>query len=155
MEMFAHSMSQCSVALLLYRRSRICVGSLVTYVCVCGGTTSLEFSVDWTSSSLSCVDLSGLSWHRSCPGHLWEAAVVWAPAYSAVYLCVWPLSAVCYNIASSSHRGSTLVFPGTRSHVSPHRLTSTTQPLCHCARVYHNIHNTVIPVVGRTRQTHT
>ena len=128
MEILAHSQyDQCSVALLLYRRSRICVGSLVTYVCVCGGITSLGFSVDWTSSSLSRVDLSGLSWHRSCPGHLWEAAVVWAPAYSAVYLCVWPLSAVCYNIASSSsHCGSTLVFPGTRSHVSPHRLTSTT-----------------------------
>ena len=67
------SMSQSSVALLLYRRSRICVGSLVTYVCVCGGITSLGFSVDWTSSSLSRVHLSGLSWHRSCPGHLWEA----------------------------------------------------------------------------------
>ena len=80
------SISQCSVALILYRRSRICVGSLVTYVCVCGGITSLGFSVDWTSRSLSRVDLSGLSWHRSCPGHLWEAAVVWAPAYSAVYL---------------------------------------------------------------------
>ena len=83
------SMSQCSVALLLYRRSRICVGSLVTYVCVCGGITSLGFSLDWMSSSLSRVDLSGLSWHRSCPGHLWEAAVVWAPAYSAVYLCLF------------------------------------------------------------------
>ena len=58
-----------------------------------------------------------------------------------ICVCVWPLSAVCYNIASSSHRRSTLVFPGIRSHVSPHRLTSTTQPLCHCARVYHNIHN--------------
>ena len=57
-----------------------------------------------------------------------------------ICVCVWPLSAVCYSIASSSsHRGSTLVFPGIRSHVSPHRLTSTTQPLCHCARVYHNI----------------
>ena len=135
-------MSQCSVALLLYRRVRVCVGSLVTYVRACGGITSLGFSVDRTSSSLSRVDLSGLSWHRICPGHLLEAAVVWAPSYSAVYLCVWPLNAVCYNIASSSsHRGSTLVFPGTRSHVSPRRLTSTTQPLCHCARVYHNIHN--------------
>ena len=80
-------MSQLSVALLLYRRSRICVGSLGTYVRVCGGITSLGFSVDWTSSSLSRVDLSGLSWHRSCPGHLWEAAVVWAPAYSALYPC--------------------------------------------------------------------
>ena len=60
----------------------------VRTVCVCGGITSLGFSVDWTSSSLSRVDLSGLSWHRSCPGHLWEAAVVWAPAYSAVYLCL-------------------------------------------------------------------
>ena len=59
-----------------------------------------------------------------------------------ICVCVWPLSAVSYNIASStSHRGSTLVFPGTRSHASPHRLTSTTQPLCHCGRVYHNIHN--------------
>ena len=58
-----------------------------------------------------------------------------------ICVCVWPLSAVCYNIASSSHRGSTLVFPGTRSHVSPHRLTSTTQPLCHGYRVYHNFHN--------------
>ena len=81
-------MDQCSVALLLYRRSRICVGSLVAYVCICGGTTSLGFSVDWTSRSLSRVNLSGLSWHRSCPGHLWEAAVVWAPAYYAVYLCL-------------------------------------------------------------------
>ena len=79
-------MSQCSVALLSCRRSCICVGSLVTYVCVCGGVTSLGFSVDWTISSLSRVDLSGLSWHRSCPGHLWEAAVVWARAYFAVYL---------------------------------------------------------------------
>ena len=60
-------------------------------------------------------------------------------------VCVWPLSAVCYNIASSSsHRGSTLVFPGTRSHVSPHRLTSTTQPLCHCSRVYYIIHNILL-----------
>ena len=82
-------MSQCSVALLLYRRSRICVGSLVTYVCVRGGITSLGFSVDWTSSTLSRVDLSGLSWHRSCPCHLWQAAVVWAPACSAVYLCLF------------------------------------------------------------------
>ena len=47
-------------------------------ICVCGGITSIGFSVDWTSSSLSRVDLSGLSWHRSCPFHLWEAAVVWA-----------------------------------------------------------------------------
>ena len=39
-------------------------------VCVCGGIKCLGFSVDWTSSSLSRVDLSGLSWHRSCPGHL-------------------------------------------------------------------------------------
>ena len=58
-----------------------------------------------------------------------------------ICVCVWPLSTVCYNIASSSsHRGSTFVSPGTRSHVSPHRLTSTTQPLCHCAMVHHNIH---------------
>ena len=138
-------MSQCSVALLLYRRYRIRVGSLVTYVCVCGRITSLGFSVDWTSSSLSRVDLSGLSWHRSCPGYLWEAAVVWAPAYSAVYLCLcWPLNAVCHNIASSSsNRGSTLVIPGTRSHMSPYRLTSTTQPLCNRAKVYHKLHNIV------------
>ena len=81
-------MSQCSEALLLYRGSRICVGSLVTYVCVCGGITSLGFSVDWTRSSLSRVDLSGLSRYRSCPGYLWGAAVVWAPAYSAVRLCL-------------------------------------------------------------------
>ena len=80
-------MSQCSVALLLYRRSPTCVGSLVTYVCVCGGITSLGFSVDWTSSSHSRVDLSGLPWHRSCPGHLCEAAV-WALTYSAVYRCI-------------------------------------------------------------------
>ena len=79
-------MSQCSVELPLYRRSRICVGSLVTYVCVCGGITALGFPVDWTSSTRSRVDLSGLSSNRSFPGHLWEAAVVWAPAYSAVYL---------------------------------------------------------------------
>ena len=81
-------MSQCLVALLLYRGSRICVGSLVTYVCLCGRITSPGFSVGWTSSSLSRVYLSRLSWHRSCLGHLWEAAVVWAPAYSAVYLCL-------------------------------------------------------------------
>ena len=88
MEMLAHSRYESmfnSTALV----SRTCVGSLVTYVvCVCGGITSLGFSVDWTSSSHSRVDLSGLSWHRSCPGHLWEAAVVWAPAHSAVYLCL-------------------------------------------------------------------
>ena len=82
------SISQCSIALLLYRRSRICVGSLVKYVCLSGGITSLGFSVDRTSSSLSRLDLSGLSWHRSCPGHLWEAAVVWAPANSVAYLCL-------------------------------------------------------------------
>ena len=79
-------MSQCSVALLLYRKSRTRVGSLVTYVCVCGGVTSIGFSVHWTSSSHSRVDLFRLSWHRSCPGHLWEAVVVWALAYSAVYV---------------------------------------------------------------------
>ena len=63
--------------------------------------------------------------------------------------------AVCYNIASSSsHRESTLVFPGTRSHVSPYRLTSTTLPLCHCARVYHNIHNNMYALaVALNRQT--
>ena len=118
-------MSKCSVALLFYRRSRICVGSLVTYVCVCGGITSLGFSVDWTSSSLSRVDLSGLSWHRSYPVPLWEAAVVWAPAYSAVYLCLClaiKRSLFQYRVIFFTH----LVFPGTRSHVSPHRLTSTT-----------------------------
>ena len=82
------SMSQCSVALLLYRRSRICVGSLVTYACGCGGITSRGFSVDWTSSSLSRVDLSVLLRRRSCPGPLWEPAVIWAPAYSAVCLCL-------------------------------------------------------------------
>ena len=136
-------MSQCSAALLLYRRSRICVGSLVTYVCVCGGITFQGFSVDWTSSSLSRVDLSGLSWHRICPGHLWEAAVVWAPSYSAVYLCLClaiKRRVLQYRVIFTPS-GSTLVLPGTRSHVSPHRLTSTTQPLCHCGRVYHNIHN--------------
>ena len=82
------SISQCSIALLLYRRSRICVGSLVKYVCLSGGITSLGFSVDRTSSSLSRLDLSGLSWHRSCPCHLWQAAIVWAPAYTAVYQCL-------------------------------------------------------------------
>ena len=82
------SMSQCLVALLLYRRSRICVGSLVTYVCLCGRITSPGFSVGWTSSSLSRVYLSRLSWHRSCPGHPWGATVVWALAYSAVFLCL-------------------------------------------------------------------
>ena len=67
-----------------------------------------------------------------------------------ICVCVWPLSAVCYNIASSSsHRGSTLVFPGTRSHVSP-RLTSMTQPLCLCARVYHNIHNRFCRTGGKS-----
>ena len=148
MEMLAHSRYESmfnSTALV----SRTCVGSLVTYVvCVCGGITSLGFSIDWTNSSHSSVDLSGLSWHRSCPGHLWEAAVVWAPAYSAVYLCLcWPLNAVCHNIASSSsNRGSTLVIPGTRSHMSPHRLTSTTQPLCQYARVYHNIYDRLLTV---------
>ena len=81
-------MGQRSRALLLYRRSRICVGSLVTYACVCGGITSIGFSVNWTSSSLSRVDLSWLSWHRSCPGHPWGATVVWALAYSAVFLCL-------------------------------------------------------------------
>ena len=62
---------------------------------------------------------------------------------------------MCYNIASSSsHRESTLVFPGTRSHVSPYRLTSTTLPLCHCARVYHNIHNNMYALaVALNRQT--
>ena len=89
MEMLAHaSMSQCSVALLLQRRSRTCVVSLVTYVCICRGITYLGFSVDCTSSSRSRVHLSGLSWHRSRPGDLWEAAVFWAPAQSAVYLCL-------------------------------------------------------------------
>ena len=69
-----------------------------------------------------------------------------------ICVCVWPLSAVCYNIASSSsHRGSTLVLPGTRSHVSPHRLTSTTQPLCHCARAYHNIHKTHLHAQGHAQ----
>ena len=88
MELLAHSQYESmfsSTALVSYIS---CVSSLVTYVCACGGITSLGFSVDWTSSSLSRVDLSGLSWHRSCPGHLWEAAVVWAPAHSAVYLCL-------------------------------------------------------------------
>ena len=81
-------MSQCSVALLLYSRSRICVGSLVTKVCASRGNTSKGYSFDWTSSSLYRVDLSVLSWHRSCPGHLWEAAMVCAPAYTFVYLCL-------------------------------------------------------------------
>ena len=139
-------MIQCSVALLLYRRSRICVGSLVTYVCVCGAITSLGFSVDWTSSSLSRVDLSGLSWHRICPGHLCEAAVVWAPAYSAVYLCL------CLAIKRRVLQFRVIFFtpwkhsrvPGYQPHLPPHRLTSTTQRLCHCARVYHNIHNRLL-----------
>ena len=89
------------------------------------------------------MDLSGLSWYRSCPGHLWEAAVIWAPAYSAVYLCLClaiKRRVLQYRVIFTPS-GSTLVLPGTRSHVSPHRLTSTTQPLCHCGRVYHNIHN--------------
>ena len=139
-------MSQCSEALLLYRRSRICAGSLVSYVFVCGGITSLAFSVDWTSNSLSIVDLSGLSCIVAVPvifGKQPASGLLHTLRLTCV--CVWPLSAMCYNIASSSsHRGSTLVFPGTRSHVSPHRLTSTTQPLCHCARVYHNIHNNML-----------
>ena len=138
------SMSQCSVALFLYRRSRICVGSLGKYVCVCGGITSLRFSVDWTSSSLSLVDLCGLSWHRSCPGHIWEAAVVWAPAYSAVHLCLClaiKRRVLQYRVIFTPWKHSRV--PGPRSYVSPHRLTSTTQPLRHCARVYHNIHESV------------
>ena len=137
------SMSQCSAAVLLYRKSRICVGSLVTYVCVGGGITSLGFSVDWTSSSFSRVNLSGLSWHLVISGKQPSSGLLHTLRFISV--CVWPSSAVCCNIASSSsHRGSTLVFPGTSSHVSPHRLMSTTQPLCHCARVYHNIHNRLL-----------
>ena len=89
--MLAHSQyeSLFSSTVLVSQISHMCrFARNVRTVCVCGGITSLGFSVDWTSSSLSRVDLSGLSWHRSCPGHLWEAAVVWAPAYSAVYLCL-------------------------------------------------------------------
>ena len=131
---------QCSVALLVYRRSRIRVGSPITYLCVCGGITSLGFSVDWACSSLLREDLTGLSWHRSCPGHIGEVAVVWAPAYSAVNMCL------CLAIKRRVLQYRVISFTpwkhsGTRSQVSPHRLTSTTQPLCQCARVYHNIHN--------------
>ena len=89
------------------------------------------------------MNLSGLSWHRSCPGHLWEAAVAWAPAYSAVYLCL------CLSIKRRVLQYRVIFFtPWKHSRVPgyplarvKHRLTSTTQPLCHCARVYHNIHN--------------
>ena len=128
----------------MYRRSRICVGSLVTYVCVCGGITSLGFSVDWTSSSLSRVDLSGLSWHRSF-GHLWEAAVVWAPAYSAIYLCLCLATkhrVLQYRVIFTPWKHSRV--PGYPLARVTHRLTSTTQSLCHCARVYHNIHNRLL-----------
>ena len=114
------SMSQCSVALLSCRRSRICVGSLVTYVCVCGGNTSLGFSVDWTSSSLSRVDLSGFSWHRSWPRHIWEAAVVWAPAYSAVYLCL------CLDIKRGVLQYRVIFPPRKRSRVPGYPLARVT-----------------------------
>ena len=140
-------MSQCSVALLLYRRSRVCVGSLVTYACVCGGITSLGLSVDWTSSSLSHVDLSGLSWHCCCPCHLWEAAVVWAPAYSTVYLCL------CLAIKHRVLQYRVIFFtPWKHSRVPGCPLarvtTSTnvddTASLSLCQRVHHNIQNRLL-----------
>ena len=128
-------------SMLLYRISRICVGSLETYVCVCGGITSLEilcrldeyFTLGWISPDCHrIVAFLVISGKQLSSGLLHTLRFI--------CVCVWPLSAVCYNIASSSsHPGSTLVFPGTHSHVSLHRLTSTTQPLCYCARVYHNI----------------
>ena len=137
------SMSQCSAAVLLYRKSRICVGSLVTYVCVCGGITFLGFSVTGrVAHSLVWIypDCHGIAAVLVISGKQ-PSSGLWH-TLRFICVCVWPLSNVCYNIAScSSYRGSTLVFPGTRSQVSQHRLTSTTQPLCHCARVYHNIHN--------------
>ena len=108
-------MSQCSEALLLYRRSRICAGSLVSYVFVCGGITSLGFSVDWTCSSLSRVissDCHGIVAVLVISGKQPSSGLLHTLRFICV--CVWPLSAVCYKIASSSsHRGSTLVFPGT------------------------------------------
>ena len=70
--------------------------SYISYMCrfarnvrMCMRRNYLGISVDWTSSSLSRVDLSGLSWHGSCPGYLWEAAVVWAPAYSGLSMSVF------------------------------------------------------------------
>ena len=89
------------------------------------------------------MDLSRLSCHRSCSGQIWEVAVVWAPAYSAVYLClclVIKCRVLQYSVIFFTPWKHSRVY-GTHSHVSPHRLTSTTQPLCHCARVYRNIQN--------------
>ena len=119
----------------------VSIRSYLTYVnaeesCPCDSlsTGRVAHSFVWISSDChGIVDVMVISGKQPSSGLLRTLRLI--------CVCVWPLSAVCYNIASSSHRGSTLVFPGTRSHVSPHRLTSTTQPLCHCARVYHNIHN--------------
>lgn len=79
-----------AAGLLVYRRFHVCRFA-------CNVRMNAEellpvgFFASLARSSLSRMDPSRLSWHRSRPGHLREAAVVWAPAYCADYLvCLWP-----------------------------------------------------------------
>ena len=135
-------MSQCSVALLLYRRSRVCVGSLVTYVCVCRGMTSLgSLSTGRVAHSLVWIspDCHGIVAVLVISGKQPSSDLLHTLRFICV--CVGHLSASVQYLRHLLHNTEALlVFQETFSHVSPSRLTSTTQPLATVP--VHNIHNT-------------
>ena len=105
---------------------------------------TVGFSVALTSSSLSRVDPSGLS---SIVAILVISSTQPTSEllHSLRFICVCGhISASVYNIFTSSpQHGSTRVFQAIHCTVSPTRLASGTQPLCHRAGVYHNIHHTI------------
>ena len=89
----SHYESMFSITALVYRRSHMC--RLECNVRMCAEELLPEDSpLDIQAAhSLVWLSLVYLFGSYSCPGHLWEAAVVWASATnSAVYICVYWLN---------------------------------------------------------------
>ena len=127
-------MSQCLVALLLYivdhRRSYMC-----RFVCnarLCGGITSVGFSCLPSRVAHSLVfilpDCHGIVAFLVISGKQPSSELLHTLRFICV--CVGHLSASVQYLRHLLHNTEALlVFQATFSHVSPYRLTSTTQPL--------------------------
>ena len=105
--------------------------------------------------SLSRVDPSGLSWHRSPPGHVWEAGK--QPSSKLLHtmrlICVcWPPKRQCsISTTFSPKHGSTYCLPGNVLACVTISTNVDDTASSHRARVSHNIHNTKCQTHGYTK----